>query len=215
MDAESAFVSVTRFISLLEDDAVVVVLQELAMIAVAMISTKWVMWFKKFIGSKCSRSLEVTLNIEAGTGFVGKFAVAVKRSPGKLLLQILHELAKCGTLLLCACVFGCFSIGSETTDVADADAVGVMADTMGPYLFEIATLVYGAITIDHEVVAYRAPTACLVPTGNVGYCVILAFAGSGAMDYDLIDAAHDKGLGFIVYGLWIKACPGLCCCGHW
>lgn len=47
-----------------------------------------------------------------------------------------------------------------------------------------------AIAIDNEVVANLAEASLSVPAVNVGYCVILAFSGSTAMDDDFGDLSH-------------------------
>ena len=54
-------------------------------------------------------------------------------------LKLLHELAKCLLLLWRACVLGRFPVLGHATNIADANAVGIMPQTMGAsYVLEAA-----------------------------------------------------------------------------
>ena len=109
---------------------------------------------------------------------------------GKSKLKLLHELAKCLLLLWRACVLGCFSVLGHTTDVADANAVGIMPQAMGASYILGTPLVDAAVTIDDIVITDVGKMAGQVPTANILHCEVLAFGGGRAMNDDFSDFSH-------------------------
>ena len=106
-------------------------------------------------------------------------------------LKLLHELAKCLLLLWRACVLGCFSVLGHTTDVADANAVGIMPQTMGASYVFSTSLVDAAVTIDDIVITYVGKMAGQVPTANILHREVLAFGGGTAVYDDFGDFTHE------------------------
>lgn len=115
--------------------------------------------------------------------------MAVHHGARKLALQFSYERTKGGALFGCACVF-CFLIGIQSTDVADADAVGIVIEAMGTNLLQRTALMNGAIAIDDEVIADTFPSAGLVPAIDVGHGVVLALNRGGTMQDDFSDLSH-------------------------
>lgn len=106
-------------------------------------------------------------------------------------LKLLHELAKCLLLLWCACVLGRFSVLGHTTNVADANAVGIMPQAMGASYVLGTSFVDAAVTIDDIVITYIGKLACQVPTTNVLHREVLAFGGGTAVYDDFGDFTHE------------------------
>lgn len=115
--------------------------------------------------------------------------MAVHRGARKLALQFTHKRTKGGALFGSACVFR-FLIGIKSTDVADADAVGIVIEAMGTNLLQRTALMNGAIAIDDKVIADALPPAGLVPAVDVGYGVVLALNRGGTMKDDFSDLSH-------------------------
>lgn len=134
-------------------------------------------------------SSEVFPHIEARACFVAELAMAVHRGTKKLALKVSYERTKGGALFGSACVFR-FLIGIKSTDVADADAVGIVIEAMGTNLLQRTASMNGAIAIDDEVVADALPSASLVPTVDVGHGIVLALNRGGTMKDDFSDLSH-------------------------
>ncbi len=79
-------------------------------------------------------------------------------------------------------VLGSLAIGGESSDVADADADGVMPAAMCTCLFLGSADMNAAVTIDDEMIAYHLVALSFVPAVDVGYGVVTAFRGGTAMD---------------------------------
>ena len=105
-------------------------------------------------------------------------------------LKLLHELAKCLLLLWCACVLGRFSVLGHTTNIADANAVGIMPQAMGASYVLSTSLVDAAVPIDDIVITDVGKLACKMPTADVVHCEILAFWSGTAVDDDFIYLSH-------------------------
>ena len=105
-------------------------------------------------------------------------------------LKLLHELAKCLLLLWRACVLGRFSVLGHTTDVADANAVGIMPQAMGASYVLSTSLVDAAVTIDDIVITYISKMTCQVPTTNVLHREVLSFGGGRTMNDKFSDVSH-------------------------
>lgn len=106
-------------------------------------------------------------------------------------LKLLHELAKCLLLLWRACVLGCFSVLGHTTNIADANAVGIMPQTMGASYVLGTPLVDAAVPIDDIVITYVGKLACQVPTTNIVHREVLAFGSGRAVYDDFGDFTHE------------------------
>ena len=106
-------------------------------------------------------------------------------------LKLLHELAKCLLLLWRACVLGRFFVLGHTTDVADANAVGIMPQAMGASYVLSTSLVDAAVPIDDIVITYVGKLACQVPTTNIVHREVLAFGGGTAVYDDFGDFTHE------------------------
>lgn len=106
-------------------------------------------------------------------------------------LKLLHELAKCLLLLWRACVLGRFSVLGHTTNIADANAVGIMPQAMGASYVLGTSLVDAAVTIDDIVITYVSEMACQVPTTNIVHREVLAFGGGTAVYDDFGDFTHE------------------------
>lgn len=115
--------------------------------------------------------------------------MAVHRGAREVALQFSYERTKGGALFGSACVFR-FLIGIKSTDVADADAVGIVIEAMGTNLLQRTASMDGAIAIDDEVITDALPPASLVPAVDVGHGVVLALNRGGTMQDDFSDLAH-------------------------
>ena len=109
-------------------------------------------------------------------------------------LKLLYELAKCLLLLWRACVLGRFSVLGHTTDVADANAVGIMPQAMGASYVLGTSFVDAAVPIDDIVITYVGKLACQVPTTNVLHREVLSFGSGRAMNDNFCDASHSLGV---------------------
>ena len=109
-------------------------------------------------------------------------------------LKLLHELAKCLLLLWCACVLGRFPVLGHTTNIADANTIGIMSQAMGASDVLGTSLVDAAVTIDDIVIAYVGKLACKMPTTNVVHREVLAFGSGRAMNDDFSDASPSLGV---------------------
>ena len=106
-------------------------------------------------------------------------------------LKLLHELAKCLLLLWRACVLGRFSVLGHTTNIADANTVGIMPQAMRPSDILGTSLVDAAVTIDDIVITDVGKLACQVPTTNIVHREVLAFGSGRAMNDNFSDFTHE------------------------
>ena len=96
---------------------------------------------------------------------------------------------ECCGLSWSACVFGFASL-VDTSDVADADAVGVVSRTMCSDLLDWSPTLDLAVEGDDVVIADVSPALLLVPFPN-GVCVYVStFGGGRAMEYDVCYFSH-------------------------
>ena len=136
-------------------------------------------------------------NLEASFRFrslARHFVMPMHSCMGINELKLLHELAKCQLLLWRACVLGRFSVLGHTTDVADANAVGIMPQAMGASYVLGTSFVDAAVPIDDIVITYVGKLACQVPTTNVLHREVLTFGGGRAMNDNFSDASHSLGV---------------------
>ena len=112
---------------------------------------------------------------------------------GKLRPELAKE-RKQRRLLSCgACVLGCLAVGGETTDIADADGVGIMTFAVCANLFERSARVDAAVKVNHIVVADAVETTLAVPAVDVGDGEGLVFCGRRTVDNDVVYLAHKLG----------------------
>ena len=109
-------------------------------------------------------------------------------------LKLLHELAKCLLLLWRACVLWRFSVLGHTTNIADANTIGIMSQAMGASYVFGTSLVDAAVPIDDIVITYVGKMAGQVPTTNVLHREVLAFGGGRAMNDNFSDVSHSLGV---------------------
>ena len=110
---------------------------------------------------------------------------------GREFRSQLFEQIEHGLLLLgCASVLGCFVVFGKSTDVADADAVGVMSLAVCADEFERTAFVDCAVEVDDVVVAYLGEATLTMPAVDVSDGEGLAFGCGGAMDDYQIYFSH-------------------------
>ena len=100
---------------------------------------------------------------------------------GEAFLQGLYQAPKAVFLGRCTGVFGAV-LCIHSTDVADADGVGVVALAVRPRLFGGPALLDGTVKEDDIMVATAVPIVFFVPAVNVLDCEMLALLGGAAMD---------------------------------
>ena len=129
------------------------------------------------------------LDAKTGAGFGGIFVVAVDGGDIVLFHQVLHQLEQSETLERGTGV-GRATVGIETADIGDADAVGVVAFGMCARLLYRAASVDAAIGIDDIMIADVAPTKGTVVAANAFHGADGIGARGGAMDDDFGDCSH-------------------------
>lgn len=85
------------------------------------------------------------------------------------------------SVVACVCPWA-FSVLGHTTDVADANAVGIMPQAMGASIVLGTSLVDASVAIDDIVITDVGKLTCQVPTTNVLHREVLAFGGGRAMN---------------------------------
>lgn len=83
----------------------------------------------------------------------------------------------------------------KPANVADAYAVGVVAQAVGTGYFHGAAEVDGAIAVDDVMVADALPALGAVPTVDVGHGVVATLWGGATVDDDLGDLSHGRSCG--------------------
>lgn len=105
----------------------------------------------------------------------------------KLIQQGLNESEHRYFLLWSASVLRLACLVLQATDVADADARGIVTLAMCALLTEGTTLENRAILGDDVMISNVSPaTICNMPTLDVGHCNILTFKSGRAVQYDFI-----------------------------
>lgn len=105
------------------------------------------------------------------------------------------------SVVACVCPWA-FSVLGHTTDVADANAVGIMPQAMGTSYVLGTSLVDAAVTIDDIVITYVSKLACQVPTTNVVHREVLAFGGCRTVNDQFSDFSHCVVRFAIGYSFW-------------
>ena len=129
-------------------------------------------------------------DVEAGTGAVGVFVVAVDGGDGVLFHEVADELKENYTLGVCSGVGG-VAVGIEAADIGDADALGVVAGTVGADLLDGTASVDAAVGIYHIMIADVVPAEALVVAADALHGAVGIGAGGGAVDDDFGDGSHD------------------------
>ena len=129
------------------------------------------------------------LYIKARAGFVGKLTVAVHRRLGELTQQLRHQLLHRYPLQYRASVVG-LALLIQSTLVTDADRVCVLPLAMRTLLLQGSPCVDRATAVNKEVIADSLEASLLVPSGDSSYIRLLSWAGSSAMDNNLVNASH-------------------------
>lgn len=93
-------------------------------------------------------------------------------------------------LFWCASVLGRLVVGGESTDVADADAVGVVSLAVCADQLYRATFVYRAVEVDDVVIANLGEATLTMPAVDVSDGEGLALRSGGAMDDDSVNLSH-------------------------
>lgn len=93
----------------------------------------------------------------------------------------------------CAGVLGRVAIGGQPTDIADTDAVAVVAAAVCTGLFNGTPLFYGAVGGDDIVVTAVLPTFTQMPCPNVRHAEYTALHVGRAVYNDQCDGAHGVG----------------------
>ncbi len=132
---------------------------------------------------------EPLLDVEAGAGTVGVFVMAVDRGYRVFFHKIADELEEDEALGFGAGV-GRATVGIETADIGDADAVGVVTWAMGTDLFDGTASVDAAIGIDDIMIADVAPAEALMIAADALHGAVGIGAGGGAVDDDFGDCSH-------------------------
>lgn len=113
---------------------------------------------------------------------------------GIIKFQLVYQLPQSSLLLQRACVLGRFSVLGHATNIADANAVGIMPQAMGASDVLGTPLVNAAVPIDDIVITDVGKLACQVPTTNVLHREVLAFGSGRAMNDNFSDASHSLGV---------------------
>ena len=108
----------------------------------------------------------------------------------KFCSQLFEEIEHGLLLLGCASVLWCLVVGGKSTDVADADAVGVVALAVCADKFERTAFVDCAVEVDDVVVADLGEATLTMPAVDVSDGERLAFGCGGAMDDYQIYFSH-------------------------
>lgn len=132
-----------------------------------------------------------------------KFTVAVQRGMRKIAVKLCKERRKSALLLWCACIHDGFSILGTAADIANADAMAVLALASVPLGRAVATsaavcslpldgstLMDGAVEVNQIVVADTIEFPGTMPVIHVFDSHIPALRSGSTMNDDLIDCSH-------------------------
>ena len=106
-----------------------------------------------------------------------------------LFHKVLHQLEQGETLERGAGV-GRATVGIETADIGDADALGVMAGAVGADFLDGTAGVDAAVGVDDIVVADVAPAEALMVAADALDGAVGIGTGGGAMENDFGDLSH-------------------------
>lgn len=103
-----------------------------------------------------------------------------------------QQLQKRGLLFWRSCV-GWAAVSVKPADVGNADAVGVVAVTMGAGLARGPALLYRAIEFYEVVVPAALPALGLMPFCYLCYIYVHSLRGGGAVQDNVVDKSHFGG----------------------
>lgn len=132
---------------------------------------------------------EPLLDVETGTGTVGKLVVAVDGGDGVFFRQVADELKESEMLGFGAGVGG-MPVGIEAADIGNANALGVVTWAMGTDLFDGTASVDAAIRVDDIMIADVVPAEALMVAADALHGAVGIGAGGGAVDDDFGDCSH-------------------------
>jgi hypothetical protein len=81
----------------------------------------------------------------------------------------------------------------ETANVADADAVLIVAIGMGSHLVDRAARMEGTVEVDDEMIPNVIESPVKMPAAYFVDGVVAFFSGGCAVDNDIVDFSHDGG----------------------
>lgn len=105
----------------------------------------------------------------------------------------MEQMGQSLALLLCARVLWSMPVGSNSANIADANAVGIMPLTVSTRHRERSALMATPVPVDNVVVANGAEPTLAMPQHYLFYGVVLALWRSRAMDNDFTDDSHGAG----------------------
>ena len=129
------------------------------------------------------------LDVEAGTGAVGVLIVSVDGGDGVFFHQVLDKLEENKTLRLSASVGG-VAVGIKSTDIGDADALGVVARAVGTDLLDGTARADAAVGIDDIVIADVVPSEAFMVATDALYGAVGIRTGGSAVEDDFGDGSH-------------------------
>ena len=130
------------------------------------------------------------LDVEAGTGAVGVFVVAVDGGDGVLFHEVADELEENETLRFGAGVGG-VAVGIQSADIGNADGVCIVAGAMGTDMLDGTAGVDAAVGVDDIMIADVVPAKALVVAADALHGAVGIGTGGGAMDDNFGDGTHD------------------------
>ena len=147
---------------------------------------------KRSAGVQECRSLDISslfeeflifcLCIEARTGFVGIFPMAMDCGVRESCVQLLKKADKGCLLRRSSRIFRGLAIYSKATDITDTDTVAVVIDAVRPGLLDGSPCMYGSIAVYHVVIADVTEAAPQMPLAYLLHGEVLALRGCSAVD---------------------------------
>ena len=116
--------------------------------------------------------------------------MAVDGGERELFLQLFYECTERGFLCCRPSVLG-FSVGRQTANVTDADAVGIVTFAMCANQIFRSACVNAAVSVNYEVIAYAVEASLAMPAVDVLDGEVLALCGGTAMNNDFCNFSHD------------------------
>ena len=135
------------------------------------------------------------MHIETRAILLGEFVVTIHLRFGEHPLQEVHQLQHSVNLERCHRVLG-LTEDVESTDVADADAIGVVSLAMAADGLYVLAHLDGAVKVYHIMIAAVRSTrqreaSLLVPSLNVIQLEITPLLRRGAMQDDFLDFSNN------------------------
>lgn len=134
--------------------------------------------------------LSVLSCVEAWAGFLGKFPMSSNDGLWELRMELREENRQGELLPRCSCVLW-VAPNVQASDIANAKAIGIVAQAVGSHLLLFPASFYLAIQSDDVMVANFGKASGLVPAVNIGGMVFVALASGRAVEDDFSYFAHD------------------------